>query len=209
MNSFPPLDSVFAFPAAHTRTHGPRYTQPASYKPWLRDEFAFRCVYCLWRELWAKDGDAVFSIEHVIPRVTAPERICDYDNLVYACTACNSAKRDELLLDPCAEGFAVHLHVREDGMVEGLTSVGQRVIAILKLNRTRFTEFRRRLFETLRRIQQAQPDASMHHLRDWLGYPDDLPDLAILQPPLGNARPAGVAQSHLERRKRSELPVFY
>ena len=31
--------------------------------------------------------------------------------------------------------------------------------------------------------------------RDAFGYPDDLPDLAALRPPGGNARPGGVAAS--------------
>ena len=55
MNAIPLLESVFPYPAAaHVRLHGPQYTESASYKPWLRDEFAFRCVYCLWRERWRK-----------------------------------------------------------------------------------------------------------------------------------------------------------
>ena len=39
----------FDYPvASHQRRHGPRgYSQPESYRPWLRDEFSFRCVYCL------------------------------------------------------------------------------------------------------------------------------------------------------------------
>ncbi len=41
--------TVFAYASTdHQRRHGPRgYTSYRAYKPWLRDEFAFRCVYCL------------------------------------------------------------------------------------------------------------------------------------------------------------------
>lgn len=44
----------FNYPdAPHRRRHGPRgYADYASYRPWLRDEFTFRCVYCLLREQW-------------------------------------------------------------------------------------------------------------------------------------------------------------
>jgi len=44
----------FIFPSvAHVRKHGPvGYTDFTTYKPWLRDEFQFRCVYCLERERW-------------------------------------------------------------------------------------------------------------------------------------------------------------
>ena len=39
-----------------------------SYKPWLRDEFQFRCVYCLWRERWHSVGEDAFSVEHLQAR---------------------------------------------------------------------------------------------------------------------------------------------
>jgi hypothetical protein len=44
----------FVYPrAAPLRRHGPAgYAQYERYRPWLRDEFAFRCVYCLKREQW-------------------------------------------------------------------------------------------------------------------------------------------------------------
>jgi hypothetical protein len=43
---------AFTYPAEpHLRRHGPQgYVDAASYRPWLRDDFAFRCVYCLFRE---------------------------------------------------------------------------------------------------------------------------------------------------------------
>ena len=44
----------FEYPSEpHQRRHGPKgYADAASYSPWLRDEFSFRCVYCLKRETW-------------------------------------------------------------------------------------------------------------------------------------------------------------
>ena len=52
----------------HVRIHGPRdYRRYEAYKPWLRDEFAFRCLYCGCREVWFPDGDRAFSVEHVRP----------------------------------------------------------------------------------------------------------------------------------------------
>jgi hypothetical protein len=42
----------------HVRRHGPRgYQDARSYKPWLLDEFAFQCVYCLCQARWFPDGD--------------------------------------------------------------------------------------------------------------------------------------------------------
>jgi hypothetical protein len=51
------------------RKYGPSgYQDYKSYKPWLRDEFAFHCVYCLERERWYPNGQASFGIDHVKPR---------------------------------------------------------------------------------------------------------------------------------------------
>ena len=51
-------DAVFVYPVErHVRRHGPLgYSDYQSFKPWLRDEFRFRCCYCLWRETWCADG---------------------------------------------------------------------------------------------------------------------------------------------------------
>ena len=46
----------FVYPSTpHQRRHGPRgYADYGTYRPWLRDEFCFRCVFCLLREQWGR-----------------------------------------------------------------------------------------------------------------------------------------------------------
>lgn len=80
----------FSYPTtAHERRHGPKgYKNFSSFKPWLRDEFVFRCVYCLNRERWYPDGSASFSVDHLYPKGEMPERENDYTNLVYSCHRC-------------------------------------------------------------------------------------------------------------------------
>src|SRR5436305_11449934 len=97
----------------HQRKHGPKYTDYKSYKDWLRDEFTFRCVYCLERERWYPNGHAGFGVDHVLPKGQPQyEHLsCYYPNLVYACNRCNSAKRDRILIDPCEVAFAEHLRI--------------------------------------------------------------------------------------------------
>src|SRR3990167_9427940 len=100
--------NVLEYPAdRHERCHGPLgYADYKSFKPWLRDDFHFRCFYCLWRESWCADGDGSFGVDHVRPRASHPELSCDYDNLVYACCRCNSVKQDSPLpVDPCDDGW--------------------------------------------------------------------------------------------------------
>ena len=57
--------SPFVYPAQpHRRRHGPRgYAGYESYRDWLRDEFSFRCVYCLNHEQWVIAKGA-FAIDH-------------------------------------------------------------------------------------------------------------------------------------------------
>src|SRR3954466_9576182 len=97
--------------APHARKHGPSgYVRYQSYKDWLRDEFVFRCVYCREREPWYSNK-AVFSVDHVVPQSADPARVCDYKNLVYACTRCNSTRGDRAVLDPTTFAFGDHLRV--------------------------------------------------------------------------------------------------
>src|SRR5262249_12566553 len=137
--------------------HAPAgYANYADYKPWLRDEFEFRCVYCLHRETWSREGTAVFSVDHVIPRAfdTAGVFFCGYSNLLYACNRCNSARQDALVLDPTREGMGEHLRVHPDGTIVGLTFDGLILIELLHLNNLSAIKERQRIFRILdRRIR--------------------------------------------------------
>lgn len=121
------LRQPFSYPTErHVRRHGPRgYLDSQHFKPWLRDEFQFHCVYCLVRERWHPDGDGGFSVEHLRPRSRSPELVADYDNLLYACCRCNAAKQDlEGVLNPATEPLANHLLVSSTGTIVGLTEAG-------------------------------------------------------------------------------------
>ena len=101
-------------PERYQRKHRPAgYQNYEHFKPWLRDEFSFRCVYCLEREVWYPNLHASFSVDHVEPQKDAPSRVCDYTNLVYSCTRCNSYKQRVRLIDPTAVGIGMHLRVDE------------------------------------------------------------------------------------------------
>jgi hypothetical protein len=195
----------------HHRRHGPRaYQDYRSYKPWLRDEFHFRCVYCLCRERWFPDGDDNFSVDHLRPRSVAPDRGGDYDNLVYACCQCNSAKQDATgVPDPCEASFARHLEVPNDGTIHGLTPQGRELISLCRLDRPKLTAFRRGMLELLRELETRQgPEAAELRRRFW-GFPMNLPRLSALRPPGGNARPQGIESSYVEQQRRSQLPEMY
>ena len=67
-------------PLPHVRRHGPRgYSDYPSYKDWLRDEFCFRCVYCLDRERWYPSGHRAFGVDHIVAQAEAPRTVTNYE----------------------------------------------------------------------------------------------------------------------------------
>lgn len=196
----------FAYPRLpHVRRHGPRgYADYPSFRPWLRDEFAFRCVYCLRREQWGLVR-GTFAVDHFLPVAVRPELTADYDNLVYACATCNTAKGARELPDPAEVLLRDDIRVAEDGTIGSDTPEGRRLIRVLGLDDPEYTEFRLVWIEIVALAAKHNPVL----FKRLMGFPADLPDLGALKPPDGNARPAGVSVSCFERRARGELPETY
>lgn len=195
----------FEYPPARSRRHGPRgYADYSSYRPWLRDEFDFRCVFCLAREQWGRVL-ANFSVDRFLPAARYPSRRGLYDNLLYTCSACNEAKLDQVIPDPLQVLTRGSVMVYPDGTISGLTDVAKELIRSVDLDGVDATRFRANWIGILGAIENARPRL----FRQLMAYPDDLPDLAALRPPGGNTRPAGLAQSHHARRGRGELPAAY
>jgi len=207
------MNEPFAYPQEpHARRHHPRgYADYAGYKPWLRDEFVFRCVYCLERETWYPSRDAAFSIDHFDPQVLRPERNRDYTNLVYACTRCNSVKSAATsLLDPTAAGLGLHMRVAADGSIQALSKAGQRLIDLLHLDVNPAVEVRREYLLLLRARRERPDDPVIRQLFvQKFGFPTDLPDLQALRPPLGNANAGSEQNCFRARRARGELEETY
>jgi hypothetical protein len=173
--------------------------------PSLRDEFTFRCVYCRCREVWFRDGDRNFSVEHVRPTSRAPEGLTAYDTLLCACCQCYAARgAAQLPLDPCGS-MGEHVAVLGDGTIRGLTPAGEDLILTCRLDRPNLTAYRRLVLDTLALLGRKRESDAAALRRRYLGYPANLPDLAALRPPDGNARPEGVMVCGFERRRRGEL----
>ena len=200
------MSTPFAYsPVPHVRRHGPQgYSDYASYRPWLRDEFSFRCVYCLLREQWGRVR-GIYAIDHFLPVAHHPAKVTDYDNLVYACATCNAAKGDRMVPDPLAVLTSPGVRVAEDGTIHADNVEAAWLIELLGLDSSESTEFRLLWIGIV--SLAARHDPALY--RRLMSYPDDLPDLRRLQPPGGNSRPKGVANSALVRCERGELPACY
>src|SRR5437016_5329649 len=171
-------DRVFHYsPVPPPRRHGPRgYADYQSYKPWLRDEFAFRCLYCLWRERWQADGHHGFSVEHVQAQRTEPGQRLDYDNLVYACTLCNSTRRElPLAFDPSSDPPGRHVRILADGTVQAITPEGADLIELCRLDRPLLVAARRRILSLVALLRNSNAPEAIEALQDLLAFPADLP----------------------------------
>lgn len=196
----------FEYPAApHQRRHGPSgYADYASYRPWLRDEFTFRCVYCLQRERWVPPA-AGLEIDHFLPVALNPELATEYDNLLYCCSTCNTAKRVQLLADPTVALLKESVRVDPDGTIRALTPDAERLVTLLGLDSPTYTEFRLLWTGIVAMAERHAPDLYQR----LMGFPIDLPDLAALRPPGGNDRPGGVSTSYYRQRELGDLPATY
>lgn len=196
---------AYLYPAMlRHRRHGPRgYLEYESYRPWLRDEFDFRCIYCLRREQW--DRLVSLQIDHFEPTSQNPATIADYQNLFYSCTHCNQAKGSRTIANPMAIMRRESVTVQPDGQIVGHSDAARQMIAALRLNNEAQIQYRRTWLDILSLARRFQPTL----YRQLLGYPLDLPNLESLHPPGGNSRPEGIAESHYARRERGELPDIY
>ena len=190
----------FRYPGRpHRRKHGPQgYRHYSEFREWLRDEFDFRCVYCLYRERWGqKKGN--FDLDHLVPRKLREDLALTYDNLVYACHTCNLTKSFDLVPDPHTHAYAECLRVEDDGTITALNEAGEKLIEELDLDDQHREEFRKLVLDTVKMAARA---GRADLLRQWLGLPSDLPVLerGRRNPPEGNSREDGIASSwHLKR----------
>lgn len=204
--------NIFDYPdASHVRRHGPSgYGDCRRYKPWLRDEFTFRCVYCLTRERWLGGNDA-FGVDHLVPASRRGDLARTYGNLAYACNQCNSMKQTDSspVLDPCQFAFGEHVTVDKSGHIKAASKEGKLLIGICRLDRPLLTERRERILRLLKVLAGIAHPEAQDSARMWLGFPTDLPNLSSRRPPGGNSKPEGVKQSYYARRERGELPEQY
>jgi len=143
----------FSYPTRrHRRTERPRaYADYHRYKPYLRREFGGQCVYCRLPD--ALKEEAIFHVDHFRPKARFPELVADYENLLYACPACNRRKGDywpteedlaagRQVANTCDVVMSKHLKY-VGAEVRGLSRRGRFTVAHLCLNDERSMEYRR------------------------------------------------------------------
>lgn len=192
-------------PRRHERRHQPRgYKLATDFLPWLRDEFNFRCVFCLEREQWV-NTIGHFHVDHFVPTSVDPSGEVVYDNLLLACHCCNAMKGKLVVPSPLEFLRSRTIVVGQDGSIRGLTKEAKRIIDLLKLDILSYRRRRKMIIEIVALAREHQPAL----YRDLMAYPAELPDLSRLKPPRGNGNSSGIVSSAFVRRKRGELPETY
>ncbi|KTC91292.1 HNH endonuclease [Fluoribacter dumoffii] len=94
-----------------------------TYKPRLRIDFNYSCGYCKANEPEIGGAKNSFQIDHYQPKKEFPELINNYENLIYACRACNQYKGDywptpfesllqKIILNPRVDNLEKHIDLR-------------------------------------------------------------------------------------------------
>lgn len=131
--------------------------------------------------------------------------ICDYENLVYACNRCNTAKGTQQLLDPTESSLGEHLQMLPTGAIAALTNSGQELILILGLDSPVATNNRKKYIAIARYFSIYPNHEEVRELYfSAFGFPEDLPDLERLRPK-GNSRPEGLSKCYFTQRANKEL----
>ncbi len=151
----------FLYPKAkhRRRLKPPAYTSYQSFKKVLRVEFNGQCVYCCMPD--GPKTPAAFGVDHYKPK-GKPEfaRLSTlYENLFYACNACNSRKgkhwptdeqwdRGEFIPNPCDHIMFEHLryHVAK---VELRSVAGKHADKILMLNDNETVKYREFIIDAI------------------------------------------------------------
>src|SRR5207244_391892 len=136
------------------------------------------------REQWGQMRGG-HAIDHFLPVAQHPQRANEYDNLVYACIACNGVKRNRVVPDATTVLTAKDVWVSADGVIHSATPEAAKLIELLGLDSEQSTEFRM-LWLGIIALAAASNTELYNRL---MGFPADLPDLRRLRPPGGNKRP--------------------
>jgi hypothetical protein len=153
----------------------------ADYRALLRQDFQYRCAYCLLHEYFL-GGEAGCCIDHHRPLngpFARPDLIADYNNLYWCCRECNENKGDAWptsedyasgfrFLDPCQpeDDHDLHWRVVPNGLLEPLTPTGRYTIRRLKLWRPFLQHHRARIYQLQEEVRTLERDLSVTRITE-------------------------------------------
>lgn len=90
-----------------------------------------------------------------------------------------------------------------DGRVDPLNSEGARLEQFLRLNSNSNVRHRSRWIRALEALRRTDPTL----YQEYMGFPEDLPDLRTKR--VHNTKPDGAVNCYFALRERGELPATY
>jgi uncharacterized protein (TIGR02646 family) len=117
-----------------------------SNKKRLAIDFENKCAYCDDHQHYS-GGYNAYHVEHFAPKEKFKHLEFVYDNLLYSCPYCNTAKSNKWIgsdefeniignkgfIDPCSEEYNNHLQRNADGSIGFVTELGEYIYKELKL----------------------------------------------------------------------------
>lgn len=125
---------------------GEKWITNSTNKKHLAIDFKGRCAYCDDLDFYY-GGQRSFHVEHFAPKEKFPALKFIYENLLYSCPYCNSAKSDTWpsddptvnvvgnigFISPCSAEYDEHLERDVNGKITARTELGKYMITNLKL----------------------------------------------------------------------------
>ena len=125
---------------------GEKWRTNTTNKKYLAIDFKGRCAYCDDLDFYY-GGQRNFHVEHFAPKEKFPALKYVYENLLYSCPYCNSAKSDTWpsdnpmvnvvgdrgFVNPCKDEYDQHLERDSSGKIFAKTQLGEYMIVNLKL----------------------------------------------------------------------------
>jgi 5-methylcytosine-specific restriction endonuclease McrA len=148
----------FSYPKSrHTRRLRPGpFKKYWEYKPFLREEFEKKCVYCRMPDTM-KDQE-MYGVDHYRPKSLFSELLTTYTNLFYCCNPCNRRKREywpmrgkiktHFIPNPCDHEMFAHLRFAAE-KVQARTTAGAWTRELLDLDDPEVVQYRRFILEAL------------------------------------------------------------
>jgi hypothetical protein len=156
-------DIPFRYPKSrHSRRLQPRhYTRYGSFKKYLRIEFEQKCIYCRRPDSVHPNDHKSFAVEHYRPKDRFEDLTCDYHNLFYACSMCNSYKGEywpqsddePFFPNPCDHVMMDHVRF-VDCMVEAKSKHGAFMRDALRLNDETLVSWRKSAVHIIRSFEK-------------------------------------------------------
>ncbi len=163
------------------------------FKPHLRLDFSFECVYCGLHENEV-GGIRGFAVDHFRPKSKFPQLTLEYSNVLYACCVCNTFKGDDWphddplthgkgYLDPCVVDYDDHFERTVHHELQGISEPAKYMVDRLHLNRRQVTKH---FEQRVNRQKDYERRMSLHdtligQLRSLIdaSRPDLLPELEL------------------------------